>query len=227
MQLREGVEQISLLGYCFGGLLSTMYVALHPETIKNFIALTLPFDLSVRDIPSNNLMDRISDETIELITKVYGNCPAALMKTQFTSMAPIHHALDKYVGLYRNKQTPGYSAMFDLFEKWMHNEVPLAGQIFRELVIDISKKNLLPKSEFVTGGRKVDLKNITCPVLNVVADRDDVVAPRSSLPFIDAIPSHDKANLVFPTGHVGAIVSSAAQKKLWPQVTAWLGDHDA
>ena len=51
VQLREGVEQISLLGYCFGGMLSTMYTALHPETIKNFIALTLPFDMSVRDIP--------------------------------------------------------------------------------------------------------------------------------------------------------------------------------
>jgi len=227
VQLREGVEQISLLGYCFGAMLSVMYTALHPETVKNFVTLTLPLDMSVRDIPTNSLMDRISDETIELITKIYGNCPAAIMKAGFTSMSPIHHALDKYVGLYRNKQTPGYSKMFDLFEHWMSNEVPLAGQIFRELVIDISKKNLLPQSQFVAGGRKVELKNITCPVLNVVADRDDVVAPRSSLPFIDAIPSRDKANLIFPTGHVGAIVSSAAQKKLWPQVAAWLGDHDA
>ena len=57
----------------------------------------------------------------------------------------------------------------------------------------------------------VYLAIIYVPVLNVVADRDDVVAPRSSLPFIDAIPSRDKANLIFPTGHVGAIVSSAAQ----------------
>ncbi len=227
VRLREGVERISLLGYCFGGLLSTMYVALHPETVKNFVALTLPFDMSVRDIPSNNLMDRVSDETIELIVKTYGNCPAALMKASFSSMSPIHHALDKYVGLYRNKESAGYSEMFELFERWMNNDVPLAGQIFRELVSDLAKKNSLQQSQFVTGGRKVELKNITCPVLNVVADRDDVVAPRSSLPFIDAIPSHDKATLTFPTGHVGAIVSGAAQKRLWPQVTAWLGDHDA
>ncbi|MGD0074372.1 MAG: alpha/beta fold hydrolase [Candidatus Binataceae bacterium] len=226
VQLREGVDRISLLGYCFGGLLSTMYVALHPETIKNFVALTLPFDMSVRDIPTTNVMDRMSDATVDLLIKTYGNCPAALMKVAFSSMSPIHHALDKYVGLYRNKQSAGYGEMFELFERWMSNDVPLAGQIFRELVIDVSKKNLLIKGEFVTGGRKVDLKQITCPVLNVVADRDDVVAPRSSLPFIDTIPSLDKANLTFPTGHVGAIVSGTAQKKLWPQVTAWLADHD-
>jgi len=227
VQVREDVEQISLLGYCFGGLLSTMYTALHPETVKNFVALTLPFDMSRSDIPSNKMMERMSEGTIELITKTYGNCPASIMKAGFTSMAPIHHALDKYVGLYRNKQTPGYSKMFDLFEHWMSNEVPLAGRIFRELIVDVFKKNLLPQSQFVAGGRKVELKNITCPVLNVVADHDDVVAPKSSLPFIDAIASRDKGNLVFPTGHVGAIVSSAAQKKLWPQVSAWLGERDA
>jgi polyhydroxyalkanoate synthase len=223
----EGVDQISLLGYCFGGLLSTMYTALHPETVKNFIPLTLPFDMSVREIPSNSLMDRMSEDTVNLITSVYGNCPATLMNAGFTSMSPVHHALDKYVGLYRNKQTPGYSTMFELFEHWMNNDVPLAGQVFRELIINVFKKNLVAQSQFMAGDRKVELKNIACPVLNVIADHDDVVAPKSSLPFIDAIASRDKANLVFPAGHVGAIVSSGAQKKLWPQVCAWLGDHDA
>jgi len=208
-------------------MLSVIYTALHPETIKNFVTLTLPLDMSVRDIPTNSLMDRISDETIELITKIYGNCPAAIMKAGFTSMSPIHHALDKYVGLYRNKGNKGYAEMFDLFERWMNNDVPLAGQIFRELTNDVSKKNLLAQSQFVVGGRKVELKDIDCPVLNVVAQWDDVVHPKSSLPFIDLISSGDKANLIFPAGHVGAAVSSAAQKKLWPQVAAWLGDHDA
>jgi len=227
VQLREGLDQISLLGYCFGGMLSTIYTALHQETIKNFVALTLPLDMSVREIPMNSMMDRISGETLELITKIYGNCPAEIMKAGFTSMSPIHHALDKYVGLYRNKENKGYSEMFDLFERWMNNDVPLAGQIFRELTNEVSKKNSLAQSQFVVGGRKVELKNITCPVLNVVAQWDDVVAPQSSLPFINLISSHDKANLVFPAGHVGAAVSSAAQKKLWPQVAAWLAGHDA
>jgi len=226
VQERENVAQISLLGYCFGAMLSVIYTALHPENIKNFIGLTLPLDMSVREIPMNNLMDHMSDETIEMITRIYGNCPAWLVKAGFTSMAPIHHALDKHVMLYRNRDNKAYVEMFDLFERCMSNDVPIAGQIFRELTTQLFKKNLLAKSEFVVGGRKVELNNITCPVLNVVAEMDDVVAPRASLPFIDLIASNDKANLVFPTGHMGAAVSSGAQKKLWPQVAAWLGNHD-
>ena len=208
-------------------MLSVIYTALHPEDIKNLIALTLPLDMSVRDIPMNNLMDHMSDEAIEMITGIYGNCPAWLVKAGFTSMAPIHHALDKHVMLYRNRDNKAYVEMFELFERCMNNDVPIAGQIFRELTTQLFKKNLLAKSEFVVGEGKVELKNITCPVLNVVAEKDDVVAPRASLPFIELIGSQDKANLVFPTGHMGAAVSSGAQKHLWPQVAAWLGDRDA
>ena len=109
----------------------------------------------------------------------------------------------------------------------MSNDVPLAGQIFRELATDISKKNLLPEERVRDRRPQGRPQEYHLPGAQCGGRPDDVVAPRSSLPFIDVIPSHDKANLVFPTGHVGAIVSSAAQKKLWPQVAAWLGDHDA
>ena len=62
-------------------------------------------------------------------------------------------------------------------------------------------------------------------LLNVVADYDDVVHPRSSLGLTDRVGSGDRSTLTFPTGHVGAMVSSAAHKKLWPQIGAWLGER--
>ena len=42
------------------------------------------------------------------------------------------------------------------------------------------------------------------------------------LPLPELIGSDDKANLLFPTGHIGVAVSAAAHKKLWPQVVQWL-----
>jgi polyhydroxyalkanoate synthase len=116
--------------------------------------------------------------------------------------------------------------MFDLFEKWMNSDVPWAGQIFRETTEDLFRKNLLIQGRFQVGGETVDLKNITCSVLNVIGEHDDVVHPKSSLPLIDLIGSSDARNLLFPTGHIGAAVSGPAQKKLWPQVGAWLKERD-
>jgi len=225
VQIHSGVEQVSLLGYCFGALLTTMYTALHPEAVENLITLTLPLDMSMREVPLFGLLDKLRPETLESITATYGNCPAWFIKTAFTGMAPVHHALDKYMALYRNQDKEGYAEMFVLFERWMNSDVPLAGRIFREVTQDIFQQNLLRHNRFRVEGETVDLQRITCPVLSVIGEYDDVVHPKSSLPLVTLVGSNDAHNLLFPTGHVGAVVSTAAHKKLWPQVGQWLREH--
>lgn len=223
VQEHAGVDQISLLGYCFGGLLSIIYAALHPETVKNFIPLSVPLDMSKQDIPLFNLAKKMDPS---LLTEAFGNCPAWIIKAGFSSLSPVHHALDKYVGLYRHQDREGYAEMFELFEHWMNSDVPLAGQICRELTHDLFQHNLLAQGRLQVGGQTIDLQRITCPVLNVLGEYDDVVHPQASLPLTDLVGSDDKRNLVFPVGHIGVVVSSSAQKKLWPQVGAWLKKHD-
>ena len=226
VQIEENVEQVNVLGYCLGALLSLLYTALHPENVKNLVTLAIPFDMSVRELSIYHLMDQVDDSAIDLIPKIYGNCPAWMVNMGFTAMSPVHHALDKYVGLYRNAERDGYAEMFDLFERWMSSDVALAGQVFREMTGDIFKRNLLAKGEFTVGDRRVDLNNVRCPLLNVVADLDDVVHPGSSLPLPEKVGSADRRNLTFATGHIGAVVSAGAIKKLWPQVGGWLADRD-
>jgi polyhydroxyalkanoate synthase len=226
VQLDQGVEQVQMLGYCFGALLSLLYTALHVENIKNLVTLTIPFDLGVRELPIYNLVDSMTAITVDLIIKVYGNCPAWMVNANFLSMAPVHHAVDKFVGLYRNAERDGYAEMFDLFERWMMSDVPLAGQTFRELVIDLFKGNALAKGELKLGGTTVDLQRVTCPLLNVVADKDDVVHPDSSIGLPKFVGSADKRNLTFPVGHLGAVVSAGAMARLWPEVGAWLAARD-
>lgn len=223
VQAHSGAKKVSLLGYCFGGLLSTLYAALHPETVKNFIPLTVPYDLSKQDIPLSQFTSHVDPE---LVVNAYGNCPAWMMKLNFTSMSPVHHLLNKHVGLYRNKERAGFAETFTLFERWMNSDVPLAGQIFRELTKELFHQNLLAQGQFKVGGQVVDLKNVRCPVLNIIGEHDDVVHPHASLPLADATSSNDKQTLVFPAGHLGVIVSSSAHKKLWPQVVTWLKERD-
>ena len=206
--------------------MALLYAALHPRNVKNLVTLTIPFDMGVRELAIYKLMDGMTDVTVDLIAKVYGNCPAWLVNSGFTAMAPVHHALDKYVGLYRNSEREGFAEMFELFEDWMSSDVPLAGRIFVELVTGIFKRNLLAKGEFVVGDRLVDLRHLTFPLLNVVAENDDVVHPKSSLGLLEHVATEDKRNLTFPTGHLGAVVSAGAITKLWPQVGSWMAERD-
>ena len=110
------------------------------------------------------------------------------MKANFEAMSPVHHALDKYVGLYRSKDKEGYAQMFELFERWMNSDVHMAGQILKELTGNVSCQNLNMKNKMQIGQRTVDLRNVTCPVLNVLGEHDDVVRPKSSLPHRPSLP---------------------------------------
>ena len=55
IQIYTGIEQISILGYCFGALLGLIYSALHSGNVKNLVTLTIPLDTSVRQLPIEHL----------------------------------------------------------------------------------------------------------------------------------------------------------------------------
>jgi polyhydroxyalkanoate synthase subunit PhaC len=227
VQIREGVPQVSMLGYCFGAIIATMYAALHPHTVKNLITLTMPLDMSVRELAFSNLMNSFRPQTFDLLLSMYDNCPAWVIKSGFNAMGPVHAFFGKHIDLYRNGDRAGYAEMFERFEGWMNRDVPMAGQVSREVIQGIFQQNLLIQNRFQVGGRTVNLADITCPVLNVIAEQDTVVHPKSSLPFVEAVGSTDASNLLAPTGHMGVVVSGVAHKKVWPQVSTWLKERDA
>lgn len=225
VRMHHGAGQVTVLGYCFGALLALIYTALHKEEVKNLITLTIPFDMSVKELPITHMMDSMGVEAAEMLIAIHGNLPASMINSGFLAISPIHHLLDKYVGRYRNSARPGYGEMFDLFERWMASDVPLAGQIFRE-VSSLGRENKLYRNQMTVGGRHADVKSVECPLLNVVAELDDVVHPKASLPLPDFVSSQDRRNLTFPTGHIGAAVSGPALEKLWPEIGRWLSEHD-
>ena len=72
-------------------------------------------------------------------------------------------------------------------------------------------------------GIMVDLNNIKMPFLNVVAEKDDLVAPSSSKALNNALKeSNDKSLIEHNSGHVGLMIGKNAHKELWPRVGAWL-----
>jgi polyhydroxyalkanoate synthase len=254
VQRREKTTQVSLLGYSFGGLLATIYTALHPATVKTLITLALPFDLSVGILPSYRLGYRLNPQILDLILALYGNCPAWLVKAALTLMVPTRLFLPLYLlqdlrepelataafpslssilhpsaagaGPDLGKDRRSTKEFLALLARWLSSDIPLAGQIFRETMVEIFDNNLLLHGRFQVGGQTINLHHITCPVLNIIGEHDQVVAPEASAPLIEVIGSSDKQNLHFPTGHLGAAVSRAAHQHLWPQVGTWLKQRE-
>jgi hypothetical protein len=68
----------------------------------------------------------------------------------------------------------------------------------------------------------VNLKNISVPFLNILAKKDDLVAPSSSRILNDIVGSKDKNLMEFNSGHVGARVSPQAHQELWTKAAEWI-----
>jgi len=221
----RGVAQVSVIGYCLGALLSIMYSALHRQDVRNLVTIAAPLDMSIREFPSYLLIDWLSENAIDRIIAANGNCPARLLESLFAATASLYRVGD-LLGICPESERDHYARSYPAFRRWLDSEVPIAGRLFRELAVDIFKKNLLCRGEMLVGKETIDLKRISAALLNVVASQDTLVDPKSSLPLIDMVGSEDKTTLMFPTGHVGAVVSPQAHAELWPRIAEWLRQRD-
>jgi len=114
---------------------------------------------------------------------------------------------------------------FLTMETLLNDNIPLPGELYRQFVKRLYQRNLLAKGEFRIGGRVVQLRDIACPVLNLMARDDHLVPCSQSLPFNDLVGSQDRESILFPAGHIGMAVGSKAHRKLWPKARAWLASR--
>jgi polyhydroxyalkanoate synthase len=221
---RSGSDQVSLLGYCMGGTMSTMFTALHPEYVKNLMLMAAGIDFSTRA----GLLNLWSDAKmfdVDAFVDEMGNCPADFLQGCFTMLSPVRNLLGKPVTLMERMDDEKFVEEFLTMENWINDNVPVPGEVFRDFVKYLYQQNLLVKNQMRVGRETVDLRRITCPVLNLLARQDTLVPPSQSEPFTDLVGSTDKKTIELATGHIGLAMGSAAQRELWPQAVKWLAER--
>ena len=221
-----GSDKVSLFGYCWGGNLALMLAALHPQKIKNIVTLATPGDFS----SDNNLLS-IWTRSInpDSIVDTFGNVPGSFINSAFLLRSPVDY-LHKYPHFFFERTEPlDLESIIEFFatETWLYDSPPVIGEIYRQFVRDCYQNNLFIKNQMSihednAPGIRIDLRKIKAPFLNVIASKDDLVAPTSSKALNDVIGSSDKSVLEFNSGHVGACIGSRAHKELWPKVGEWL-----
>jgi polyhydroxyalkanoate synthase len=216
---RSGQERINLMGICQGGTFCVMYCALHPEKVKNLVTLVTPVAFG---LDRGLLYLWAKDLDIDRMVDSMGIIPGDFLNVAFLLMNPVRLAIDKYMGFFEKIDDEEFVKNFLRMEKWIFDSPAQAGEAFRQFVKDCFKNDLLIQNKMEIGGKRIDLRRITAPLLNVYAQYDHLVPPESSRPLNDAVGSTDKESLMFPTGHIGIFVSSKSQKEVCPRVGSWL-----
>lgn len=221
---RSGCDKINVLGYCMGGSMSAMYTALNPDKVKNLMLLAAPVDWSTHE----SLLGAWCDEKyfdVDKVIEVYGNMPAEWLQQSFLLLKPVQNLMEKYFNFYEKMDDQKFVEDFMAMETWLNDNIPVAGETFRQFVKYCFQQNLLIKGKLEIGNERVDLGQITCPILNLTAQHDHLVPCGQSMPFNDAVGSKDRKIINFPAGHIGLAVGSKAHRELWPQACDWLQER--
>lgn len=220
---KHQTPQVNLLGVCQGGTFSLIYAALHPEKIRNLVTLVTPVDFS----PDDGLLFRWSREmdVDQIVDNFNGVVPGDFLNIAFDLLKPMGKTR-KYAGLPKLGQDKAALENFLRMEKWVADGPSQAGETYRQFIKDFYQGNKLFKGELQLGGKAVDLKRITMPLLNIYAKEDHLVPPACTIPLNEAVGSTDKQLYEFPGGHIGVFVGSRSQRELAPTVARWLGSRD-
>jgi len=223
---RSGEEKVDILGYCMGGTMSAMFTALHQRMVKNLILLAAGIDFTTRQ-GLLNLWSDASVFDVDRFVDAFGNAPAAFLQSSFLMLKPVENLIEKPINFFERLEDEQYIEDFFAMETWLNDNIPVPGEVFREFVKYLYQQNRLVNGTMPVGKHIVNLKDITCPVLNLMAQRDDLVPCAQSAPFNDLVSSTDRKRIEFQAGHIGLAVSSRAHRELWPLVVQWLAQRSA
>ncbi len=219
----SGSDAAHLFGYCLGGTLAVIHAAVRPERVRSLVALAAPVRFD-----DDGLLARWTNAPgfdVAALVEGMGNVPWQLMQSAFHLLRPTLQ-LSKSVHLLDRAWDDEYLDGFLALETWGSDNVSFPGRAYREYVERLYQQNLLHKGELRLSGRLARMESIAMPVLAIAFQHDNIVPQATAAELIDRVGSEDKELWTLPGGHVGAVVSRAAAKGLWPKLSAWWAVRD-
>ena len=216
---KTGTNKVSILGYCWGGIIALIYSGLNNQNVRTLTLMAAPVDFSKDNTVLAN-WSRVIDS--DQIVDEFGHLDGQVLDIGFLMRNPPRYTFDKYLNLFKGYNDKQFVDDFISVEKWLYDTPIIPGNLYRHIINDCYKNNLLISNKMKVDGNIIDLKKITAPILTIVAENDDLVSPESTLAIKDYVSSKDKAFLTIAGGHVGLCISKMAHEKLWPEAAKWI-----
>jgi polyhydroxyalkanoate synthase len=217
-----GAEEYSMLGWCLGALICTMYAALRPEGLRNLVLLTAPLDFT--DKTAGGFIRWTSSQSFnaDRLVETFGNVPGEMIDYGAKALKPVENFIGSYLNLWDNIENPKVVEAWHAMNTWVRDIIPMAGGAYRQLINEFYKENRLMEGTLTLRGERVDLSKLTANVLNVIAEADHITPPCQSEGVMGKIGSRDREVFRVRGGHIGIMAGSGAEKSTWPHIEQWL-----
>lgn len=140
------------------------------------------------------------------------------------NMHPEQHYFQDHIDLYEHIDDPIYLAKEETFESWYENPMDLPGRWYLQVIQQLFMENRFAKGTFVGLGRRLNLKDITCPVYLLAGEADDITTREQ---VFDAdkylgTPKDQIEKKLVPGGHIGLFMGARTLKETWPAIARWI-----
>ena len=228
----SGENELSLYGYCMGGLFCLLYTAVFNDTeIRNMVTIASPIDihqmgvagkaLSMMAVPAHKLARRLNI-SLRDIKPEYLHVPGLLGTIGFHMINPVG-VLKSYWDLLLNLWDRDYVTAHESLAHWINNLLDYPGATVQEIIVQMALANKLARrGEMTIGDRNAKLNGICCSLLSFAGEKDEIVKVASARKILDVVSSDDKSFHVVPGGHVGVIIGKKAPENLWQVSAEWL-----
>jgi polyhydroxyalkanoate synthase len=232
----SGQQEVSLIGYCMGGLLSLMYVAdSGDENVRNIVTVVSPIDwdqngvagqlLSLIRKPAKAISHALSISLMDVPARTF-HVPGWMNSILFKMTDPVG-SLTQYWDLMVNMWDREFLVKQKTMGKWFDEMEDFPGEMAKNVVTEWIADNQLASGKVKVGEKTVDFAQINASLLAFGGRTDNVVRPATAEKILELIASEDKEFRVVPGGHAGAMAGSKAFSNTWPLTVEWLAARSA
>lgn len=199
-----------LVGLCQGGWLSAICASLAPERITRLIVAGAPIDAKIGGGYIQEMVETYSQPFFENLVYFGGGMMRG--KTMLMGWKMMHFAerMEDYWDLWNAIGTDKFEKI-KKFRSWYEYTMDLAGKYYLEAVDNIFRKNDLWEGRMILFGKPVDFNNISCPIISIAGEKDDITLPVQALAF----PGDHIT--ILNSGHIGIFMGRESQK-YWREV---------
>lgn len=228
----SGEQEVTLMGYCMGGLFCLVYAGWsHDVKIRNIITIASPIDAHQAGIAGRlfevmnkplRLAARYVPLRLDDINPKYLRIPGWMSSVAFKLTNPMG-TVQGYIDLLMNLWDREYITEYQTMSTWFNKMHDYPGGIIQDFVLRVGLDNQFAKGNVNLGTENnALLDRIDCSLLAIAGMTDKIVTLEAARKVMDIVASQDKDFIVAPGGHAGVFAGSKAPGTTWLFAADWL-----
>lgn len=235
IRAHSGSRDVSLMGWCMGGLLCLLHQGqVQDPGIRNIITVASPIDLeSGRGVIAgaasvahglNGAAQLVSNYTnlrLKALNPARLALPPWATTLAFKLTDPVG-SVTTYWDLVTRMSDREFVKSYSTTADYLNNMLLYPGGVLQDMAVKVVSGNQLARGKMEVGDRLAELDRIKSNLLAFAGETDILVPAAIAEKIVDIVASKDKEFRLAPGGHMGVIIGSKAQDAVWAQSVQWL-----